>query len=352
MSTDKTQRINTYIALFVLACVIAIVCIVGVFTFGKTDEILQGQAEATEYRVSGKIPGRILEFRVKEGQKVRAGDTLAIIEAPEVRAKMAQAEAVRTSAEALNDKAAKGARREQIQAAYELWQKAVAGITIAEKSFNRVSNLFEKGVVSAQKYDEMKAQYDAAVATEKAAKSQYELAVKGARKEDRKMAAAQVRQAEGMVAEVSSYIDETCLTAYADGEVSEIFPHVGELVATGAPVMNIAMMDEQWVTFNVREDYLSKFTMGQQFKAYVPALDTDVMMQVDFIRDIGEYAAWKATKQTGQYDLKTFEVRAVPLSVVPNLRPGMTVLYKINDKGKPVKSRNKINGRMKEKKNR
>lgn len=346
MTTEKSQRINTYLALFVLACVIAVVCIIGIFTFGKTDEILQGQAEATEYRVSSKIPGRILEFRVKEGQKVKAGDTLAIIEAPEVRAKMVQAEAVRTAAEAQNDKAEKGARQEQIQAAYELWQKAIVGVNIAEKSFNRVNNMFKEGVVSEQKYDEVKAQYDAAVATERAAKSQYELAVNGAQEEDKEMAAAQVRQAEGVVAEVSSYINETFLTAYADGEVAEIFPHIGELVATGAPVMNIVMMNDQWVSFNVREDYLSKLTMNQHFEVYVPALDTEVMMQVNFIQDIGEYAAWKATKQTGQYDLKTFEVRAVPTQTVKDLRPGMTVLYEINGEGKIAKSREKVNAKI------
>ena len=332
MATDKTQRINTFIALAVLAIVIAVVCIIGSITYGKTNEILQGQAEATEYRVSSKVPGRILEFRVKEGQKVKAGDTLAIIEAPEVKAKKAQAEAVRTQAIALNDKAEAGAREEQIQGAYELWQKAIVNRDIWEKSFKRVSNLYKEGVVSEQKYDETKAQYDAAVATEKAAKSQYDLAVKGAQKEDKEMAAAKVEQAKGVVAEVDSYINETILTAYSDGEVTDIFPHIGELVGTGAPIMNIAMMDDMWASFNVREDYLSQMSVGQRFTAEVPALGETVVMEVNYMKDRGDYAAWKATKQTGQYDLKTFEVRAVPVTHVEGLRPGMTVLYRINDK--------------------
>jgi len=332
MATDKTQRINTFIALAVLAIVIAVVCIIGSITYGKTNEILQGQAEATEYRVSSKVPGRILEFRVKEGQKVKAGDTLAIIEAPEVKAKKAQAEAVRTQAIALNDKAEAGAREEQIQGAYELWQKAIVNRDIWEKSFKRVSNLYKEGVVSEQKYDETKAQYDAAVATEKAAKSQYDLAVKGAQKEDKEMAAAKVEQAKGVVAEVDSYINETILTAYSDGEVTDIFPHVGELVGTGAPIMNVAMMDDMWASFNVREDYLSQMSVGQRFTAEIPALGETVVMEVNYMKDRGDYAAWKATKQTGQYDLKTFEVRAVPVTHVEGLRPGMTVLYRINDK--------------------
>lgn len=333
-TSEKTQRINTFIALTVLGVVIATVCIIGSITYGKITEIMQGQMEATEYRVSSKVPGRILEFRVKEGDKVKAGDTLAIIEAPEVMAKKAQAEAVKTAAQALNDKAEAGAREEQIQGAYELWQKAIVNRDIWEKSFKRVSNLFKEGVVSEQKYDETKAQYDAAVATEKAAKSQYDLAVKGAQKEDKEMAAAKVAQAKGAVAEVDSYISETILLAYADGEVTEIFPHTGELVGTGAPIMNIAMMDDMWATFNVREDHLKKLPIGSRFTAEFPALGASVVMEVNYIKDRGDYAAWKATKQYGQYDLKTFEVRAVPVAEVEGLRPGMTVIYRVGEESK------------------
>ena len=249
-------------------------------------------------------------------------------------AKKAQADAVKTAAQALNDKAEAGAREEQIQGAYELWQKAIVNRDIWEKSFKRVSNLFKEGVVSEQKYDETKAQYDAAVATEKAAKSQYDLAVKGAQKEDKEMAAAKVAQAKGAVAEVDSYISETILLAYADGEVTEIFPHIGELVGTGAPIMNIAMMDDMWATFNVREDHLKKLPIGSRFTAEFPALGASVVMEVNYIKDRGDYAAWKATKQYGQYDLKTFEVRAVPVAEVEGLRPGMTVIYRVGEESK------------------
>ncbi len=330
MTTDKQQRITTYTAIAILAIIIAIVCIIGILTFGKNEEIIQGQAEVSEYRVSSKVPGRILEFKVREGQNVKKGDTLAIIEAPEVTAKMEQAEAVRMAAKAQNQKAEKGARQEQIQAAYELWQKAVVGREIMEKSFTRIGNLFKEGVVSEQRYDETKAQYEAAMATEKAAKAQYDLALNGAQEEDKHMAAAQVLQAEGVIAEVSSYINETILTAYADGEVTEIFPHIGELVGTGAPVMNIAMPEDQWVSFNVREDYLKDLKINNEINTFIPALDMNVIMKINYIKDIGDFAAWKATKQTGQYDLRTFEVRAIPLSPVEDLKAGMTVLYKIN----------------------
>ena len=294
MATTKSQNSNMLLAFLTLLGVIAIVAVVGFFMLRKGPEIIQGQAEVTEYRVSSKVPGRILEFRVKQAQ---------------------------------NEKAIKGARQEQIQAAYEMWQKAQAGVTIAEKSYKRVKNLYEQGVMPAQKLDEVTAQRDAAIATEKAAKAQYTMAKNGAEREDKMAAEALVNRAKGAVAEVESYIKETYLIAPASGEVSEIFPKVGELVGTGAPIMNIAELNDMWVTFNVREDLLKNLTMGTEFEAVVPALDNKaIKLKVYYLKDLGTYAAWKATKTTGQFDLKTFEVKASPLEKIENLRPGMSVI--------------------------
>ncbi|EKU90046.1 HlyD family secretion protein [Bacteroides oleiciplenus] len=324
----KSQNSNMLLAFLTLTGVIAIVAIVGFFMLRKGPEIVQGQAEVTEYRVSSKVPGRILEFRVKEGQSVQAGDTLAILEAPDVLAKLEQARAAEAAAQAQNDKALKGARHEQVQAAFEMWQKAKAGLAIAEKSYKRVKNLADQGVMSAQKLDEVTAQRDAAVATEKAAKSQYDMAKNGAEREDKAAAAAMVDRAKGAVAEVESYIKETYLIAQTAGEVSEIFPKVGELVGTGAPIMNVAILDDMWVTFNVREDLLQGLTMGTEFEAFVPALDKNIRLKVNYMKDLGTYAAWKATKTTGQFDLKTFEVKALPQEKMEGLRPGMSVILK------------------------
>ena len=325
---EKTQRSNIMLAFFTLAAVIVLVSIIGFLTLGKGTEIIQGQAEATEYRVSSKVPGRILKFLVSEGDNVRAGDTLAILEAPDVLAKLTQAQAAEQAAIALNEKAERGTRAEQLQAAYEMWQKAKAGLEIAEKSYNRVNRLFESGVMSAQKRDEAKAQYDAMVATERAAKAQYTMAKNGAQREDKAMAAAQVERAKGAVAEVSSYIEETVLIASADGEVTEIFPKVGELVGTGAPIMNVAQLNDMWVTFNVREDQLNGLKNGDTFTAYCPAFSKDLKMKVYYIKDEGSYAVWKATKSNGQYDLKTFEVKARPVTKLDGLRPGMSLIIK------------------------
>lgn len=323
---DKSQHSNVLLAFLTLVAVIVIVSVIGFFTLGKGPEVIQGQAEATEYRVSSKVPGRILKYFVTEGDKVKTGDTLAILEAPDVMAKLSQAQAAEQAAIAMNQKAIKGTRSEQLQAAFEMWQKAKAGLEIAEKSYNRVNNLYEQGVMSAQKRDEAKAQYEAMKATERAANAQYTMAKNGAQIEDKAMTAAQVERAKGAVAEVSSYINETYLVAMADGEVTEIFPKVGELVGTGAPIMNVAQLDKMWVSFNVREDMLKDFTVGGEIKAYIPALEKEAVFSVYYMKDLGSYAVWKATKTTGQFDLKTFEVKARPVQEVENLRPGMSAI--------------------------
>lgn len=325
----RSQNSNMLLAFLTLLGVIALVALVGFFMLRKGPEMIQGQAEVTEYRVSSKVPGRIRELRVREGDRVNAGDTLAILEAPDVQAKLEQALAAEAAAQAQNQKAIKGARQEQIKAAYEMWQQAKAGVEVAQKSYTRIRNLHEQGVMPAQKLDEITAQRDAAVATEKAAKAQYDMAVNGAEREDKMAAAATVERARGAVAEVESYLKETYLIAQTAGEVSEIFPSLGELVGTGAPIMNIAILDDMWTTFNVREDLLGDLPLGAEFEAFVPALDhRTVRLKVYYLKDLGTYAAWKATKTTGQFDLKTFEVRALPVEKIEGLRPGMSVIIR------------------------
>lgn len=322
----KKQNSSIIWALIALVVIIAVFAFTGVFLSNRSPEYIQGQMEASEYRVSSKVPGRILYIYVKEGDYVKAGDTLAILEAPEVTAKLEQAQAAEQAATAIKDKAYRGTRAEQLQGAYEMWQKAKAGLDIAEKSYQRVNRLFEDGVMSAQKRDEAYANYMAMQATEKAAHAQYTMARNGAQREDKEAAEAQVTRAKGAVAEVKSYIKETILTAQMDGEVSEIFPKVGELVGTGAPIMNVTMLNDRWATFNVREDLLGDLQMGKEFTAFVPAFNKDIKLKVTYLKDRGSYAAWKATKTTGQFDLKTFEVRAIPMENMNGLRPGMSVI--------------------------
>ena len=324
----KTQHNNILLAIIGFSAVVAIVALIGFFALGRDPELIQGQVEVSEYRVSSKVPGRILEIRVKEGDFVKVGDTLAILDAPEVRAKMEQARSAENAASAQEEMARNGARQEQIQGAFQLMQQAKAGLEIAEKSYERIQRLFDEGVMSAQKRDEVYANYKAMEAQYKAAESQYEMARNGARYEDKKAAAALVGRAKGAVNEVNSYINETVQIAQMEGEVTDVYPKVGELVGTGSPIMTIAVMSDLWGTFNVREDQLNGMEIGKTFSAFVPAFNKNVEMKVYYMKDQGSYAVWKATKANGQYDLKTFEVKARPTEKFEGLRPGMTLIIK------------------------
>ena len=324
----KSQHNNILLAIAGFVAVIIIVALIGFLALGRDPNVIQGQVEVTEYRVSSKVPGRILELRVSEGDYVKAGDTLAILDAPEVRAKMEQARSAESAAAAIELKAQNGARKEQIQGAFSVLQQAKAGFEIAEKSYQRIQRLYDGGVVSAQKRDEVYANYKAMEAQMKAAQSQYDMAVNGARMEDKLAAAAQVGRAKGAVQEVNSYINETVQIAQKEGEVADIYPKVGELVGTGSPIMSIAVMDDMWGTFNVREDQLNGMKVGTEFTAFVPAFNKEIKMKVYYLKDQGSYAVWKATKANGQYDLKTFEVKALPVEKLDGLRPGMSLIIK------------------------
>ena len=324
----KSQHNNILLAIAGFVAVVIIVALIGFLALDREPNVIQGQVEVSEYRVSSKVPGRILELRVKEGDYVKAGDTVAILDAPEVRAKMEQARSAENAAAALELKAQNGARKEQIQGAFSVLQQAKAGFEIAEKSYNRIQRLYDEGVVSAQKRDEVYANYRAMEAQMKAAQSQYDMAVNGARMEDKLAAAAQVGRARGAVQEVNSYIHETVQIAKKEGEVADVYPKVGELVGTGSPIMSIAVMDDMWGTFNVREDQLNDMKVGSEFTAFVPAFNKEVKMKVYYLKDHGSYAVWKATKANGQYDLKTFEVKARPIEKLDGLRPGMSLIIK------------------------
>lgn len=328
MAENNSQHKSTLIAIAAFAAIITIIGIIGYFTIGNEPEVIQGQVDVSEYRVSSKVPGRILEIRVKEGDYVKPGDTLAILDAPEVEAKKIQAQSAGNAATAMSDMAQNGARQEQIRGAFEIWQQAQAGLEIARKSYERVQRLFDEGVMSEQKRDEAFATFKALEAQEKAAKSQYDMAKNGARMEEKRAAKAQVDRANGAIQEVNSYLHETVQIAQIEGEVSNIYPKVGELVGTGSPIMTVSIMSDLWGTFNIREDQLNGMKAGDTFTAFVPAFNKDVEMKVSSIKDQGSYATWKATKSNGQYDLKTFEVKARPTQKFEGLRPGMSLVIK------------------------
>ncbi len=321
------KNYNLLIGVIALVAVILIVSIVGYIVSRPKETIIQGEAEATEYRVSGKVPGRIEAFRGEEGQQVRKGDTLVVIDSPEIRSKIAEASAARAAALAQKEKAYNGARQEQITGAYEMWQKALVGEEVMRKSYERMVKLHDEKVVSDQKFDEVKAQYDAASATARAAKSQYDMAVKGARQEDKDAAVALVERANAAVDLVNSYREEIVLTSPADGIISARYPKVGELVGQGSPIMTIQDLDDVWFTFNIREDRLEGMQSGDKLQLTIPALNNaSVSATVYYIAVRESYATWRATKEIGEFDTRTFEVRARPDAPVKGLRPGMSVI--------------------------
>lgn len=327
--SEKTQHKNILLAISAFTIVVIVVAVIGFVCFGNNDDnVIQGEVEVSEYRVSSKLPGRIAEICVTEGDFVHKGDTLAILDVPEVEAQKRAAEATQDAAKAVSDMADNGARKEQIQAAYQLWQQAAAASDIAEKTYKRLQNLYNEGVISAQKRDEAFAAYKATQAQVLAAKSQYDMAKSGARNEERKAASDQANAAKNATDVVKSLLRETVQIATADGEVSEIFPKVGELVGLGSPIMSISEMNDMWGTFNIREDQLNGMKVGDTFKAYCPAFDKEIEMKVYHIKDQGSFAVWKATKTNGQYDIKTFEVKARPSKPVEGLRPGMTLIIR------------------------
>lgn len=330
LSPEQKKENRTLIsALGIIIIAVAALAIVGFLCLNKPAKLLEGQAEATSVRVSGKLPGRVVDFYVQEGDMVHAGDTLVHIHSSLVEARLQQARSMEEVARATDSKVDAGTRSQIIQSAYQLWQQAEAGVSITKKTYTRLENLYKEGVMSEQKRDEAKAAYDAAVAAASAAKSQYEMAKQGAQKEDKQAAAAMVNAAGAGVSEVEALLEDQYLTAPCDGQIDVIFPHEGELVAMGAPIMNVLKIADKWLTFNVREEYLPDLTMGKEIKVMIPALDKkEVKAKIYYVRDMGSYATWHATKTTGDWDSKTFEVKARPTEELPDLRPGMTVIYK------------------------
>lgn len=326
---QKKQNRALLTVLAIVIGVVAALAVIGFIVIRPPEQLLEGQVEGTTVRISGKLPGRVAELYVSEGDTVHRGDTLVRIHSALFEAQLQQAEGARTVAEATNRKVDAGTRRQIINAAHDMWMQAQAAEGITKKTYQRLENLYNQGVMSEQKRDEARAAYDAARAATAAAKSQYDLAVAGAQSEDKEAAAAGVRIAGGTVSEVEAMLQDAYLTAPDDGTIDEVYPQVDELVMTGAPIMNLLKFDDRWVTFNVNENLLPRFAMGSEITMTVPGLgEQTVKGKVYYQRDMGSYATWRATKATGDWDTRTFEVKVRPDKAVKGLRPGMSAIVK------------------------
>ena len=320
------KRKNIIAIIAAAVAIILAVVLISRYLTKHTPMLIQGTVECTTYKASSKVPGRIDCMKVSQGEHVEKGQLLYVLSTPELDAKLQQAEAVKSAASALDAAAVAGARTQQIEAAQNMWEKAQAGLELARKTYERVKNLYDQGGVPAQKLDEASANYEAMKATAQAAKAQYTMARDGARKEDKEAAAAKVRQAEGAVNEVESYISDAMVYSPVTGEVSTIIAEQGELVGSGYPVVAILDTSDMWVTFNVKETLLPHIKVGTRMTGYIPALGYDTEFEVTYIAVQADFATWAATRTQGGFDIRTFAVKARPVGGVMTLRPGMSVL--------------------------
>lgn len=327
---DKTKK---YLAVsFVsILTIVVIISAFGMIMLRSKPIVLQGQIEATEIRISGKLPGRIDSFLVKEGQRVEKGDTLVVINSPEAIAKYEQAHAIENIARFQNQKIDAGTRKQIIEATRQLWNKSKSDLQLAKTTFDRITALYRDSVVTSQRKDEVEALYNAAVANERACHAEYQMAQEGAQIEDKESARSLINAAQGSVNEVQAFLQDARLTAPETGEIATIFPKRGELVGAGMPIMNLVVLNDAHVVLNVREDLLPQFRMEGTFKADVPAIDQkNIFFKIYYISPLGSFATWRSTKQTGSYDLRTFEIHALPVNPTEGLRPGMSVLVTLN----------------------
>ncbi|MCD8092197.1 MAG: HlyD family efflux transporter periplasmic adaptor subunit [Bacteroides sp.] len=330
----KITNRSISIAFVIILAITVIVPVAGMLLTRRQPIVLQGQVEATEIRISGKLPGRVDSFLVSEGDWVKAGDTLVVINSPLVEARYRQANAMEQVAQEQNKKIDAGTRRQIIATTRQLWNKAQSDLTLAKTTYGRIMTLYKDSVVTSQRKDEVEAMYRAAQAAERAAYEQYQMAVDGAQSEDRAAARSLVEAARSGVDEVSALLVDSRLTAPEDGQIATIFPRRGELVAPGTPIMNLVVMSDAHVVLNVREDLMPQFTMGGTFRADVPAIGKkNIEFRIYYISPLGSFATWKSTKQTGSYDMQTFEIHARPTETAEGLRPGMSVLLTMNKQG-------------------
>ena len=316
-----------YLFIFVVGVLLALLLIfVARYLSRLNRPVVQGVVECRTYRASSKIAGRIDSLFVAEGDMVEAGELLYTLSTPELDAKLRQVVALEAAAEAINEEVDRGARKQQIEAARSMWQKALAGEDLARKSYERVRNLYDRGVVPRQQYDEALANVEAMSATVRAAKAEYDLALAGATREQKEAMAAKVREAQGAVAEVESYIGDARVYAPVAGRVTDIVSEPGELVGAGFPVVTILDISDCWVAFNIRENDLKDVSVGYRFSGYVPAIDSSLDFEVYYIASEADFATWSATRARGGFDIRTFEVRARRVGGVDKLLPGMSVI--------------------------
>ncbi len=327
MAKQKSLTLLSWVLLTILIVAVLFVAIRFWMAYQPEGERLQGQIDAQQYSVSSKVAGRIEDVRVKKGQIVQAGELIFTLSTPELDAKLTQAQAGEAAAAAQSAEADKGARTQQIAGAKDQWQKAKAGAELSYKTYQRILNLYREGVVPLQKLDEAKASWDAARYTQGMAWQEYQMALEGTRDETKIAALEKMRMAAGSVAEVEAYLADAQISSPHNGEINNILLRQGELAPQGFPVVTLLDMSDAWVQLAVREDLLSRFTLGSEFDARIPALgDKTFRFKVSYVAVMGDFATWRATDTRQGFDMRTYEIEARPITPIENLRVGMSVL--------------------------
>jgi len=320
--------------IYVVATLVMMLIIWVSMTFYKAYQpkalVLQGEIDAQTYNISSKLPGRVSQVFVDKGDFIEVGDIVFTISSPEVEAKLAQAEAAKDAAGAQKTQADMGARKQEIQAVHDQWEKAKAAEELMHTTYKRIERLYKEGVVSEQKRDEVYTKYKASKFDSNAAKQMAIMAKEGARVEVKEAASAQERVYKAKVDEVNAFIKETSQHSFHKGEVTQVLIHTGELSPTGFPVVSIVDIEDSWAKFSVREDYLRDFKKDKIFKVKIPALSDELYeMKVTNIAVMGDYATWRATESGKGFDMKSFEVELRPTNEIKDLRVGMSVLLEL-----------------------
>ena len=316
---------------------IVVVLLLGLIAYGlwkaylpKTIE-LQGRVESETVHISTKVPSRIEEFYVTEGQTVKKGQAVVRFVSPELEAKKEQAQAALQSAMAFHSTVYRGTQQENIDTLYANWQAMKTQAELAATTYKRGENLYQQGVISRQRRDEMLAAQTSARETAEASYQQYARAKRGSTEQQKSTADAQVAMAQAAVKEANALDQETKLYSPTDGTVSKIYGKPTELVATGIPVVSIIEDHDLWVSLNIREDMYSSIYKNKTLDGFIPALNRKASFKVKNIDAEGDFATIKTTRQTGGYDIRSFKFHLVPEQSIPDLKVGMSVLFKIEE---------------------
>jgi HlyD family secretion protein len=310
----------------IFAIVAAAVVILSLYYLLRPQPLLvQGEVDATRLDIAARVDGRVKEIPVERGQNVPAGAVLVRIDNPETIAKQAQMTAAKVVADAQLANILVGTRVEVVAAKKAALERAQAAQVLAQKTFDRVQTLAGQGNAPQARLDQMTDNLHESERAVDQAKSAYDQAVNGYTKEEREIARANVEKAKADIDAVQSIVDQMAVYAPVASQVYQRNVEPGEYVSPGVPLVTLIDLADVWIHFDLREDLVKTLKVGDRFDVRIPALgDRSVTVEVKLIATKGEYASWRATRATGDFDLRTFSIRAYPVTPVPELRPGMS----------------------------